>query len=542
MVHATYDLQVTAAGAIDSSATRRPANVATRRWDLASVAFVAIVVADVVVGTYFRFFTTSKMWLDEVQTVNIASFPVRLIPHELRLDGAPPLYYVLLHFWMGFAGHTDAAIRALSGIFSLLTLPLAWWVVRRGFGRTEALAAVAVIATSPFAAYFAVEARMYSLVMLLVVAGIGATQALLSRATVSRALLLALVTALLLYTHYWAFYLLAVVGCWFAFLVVRDRGGRRRGACYGIAALVVGALTFIPWVPTFEWQRVHTGTPWSAAPTLASAVSWFAGFVVNQSVQSPSLSLHIELGLALFVLFVIFGFATRPIAADRLEFRLTGQPRARALAFVALGTLAVGWIASREAKTAFEPRYSSIVFPVLAILVALGIAAVPTKWLRVASLCAVSGLALWTTHWGAQVQRTQAFRLAPVLHAVASPGALVVVCPDQLGPTLLRYSGRSTYDYVGFPRFTSPWIVDWIDYQRAESKVSLAQFAAHVDHLAGSSTFYVVWSPGYGFHHVCSDFVKVLTATSGRTPTVLVTAEKYKFYQSMNLLQFAPTS
>jgi mannosyltransferase len=504
--------------------------------------FAAIVVADVVVGTYFRFFTTSKMWLDEVQTVNIASFPVRLIPHELRLDGAPPLYYVLLHFWMGFAGHSDAAIRALSGVFSVLTLPLAWWVVRKGFGRTEALAAVAVIATSPFAAYFAVEARMYSLVMFLVVAGIGAVQALLSRATVPRALLLAVVTALLLYTHYWAFYLVAVVGCWFAFLAVRERGERRRGACFGIAALVVGALTFLPWLPTFLWQRAHTGTPWSAPPTLASAVSWFAGFVVNQSVQDPSLSLHIELGLALFVLFAIFGFATRPVAPDRLEFRLTGQPRARALAFVALGTLAVGWVASREAGTAFEPRYSSVVFPVLAILIALGIAAVPTKWLQVSSLCAVSVLALWTTHWGAQVQRTQAFKLAPVLHAIAKPGTVVVVCPDQLGPTLLRYSGRTTYRYVGFPRFTSPWIVDWIDYEHAVSSTSLSQFAARVDSLAGASTFYLVWSPGYGFHHVCSDFVKVLSAASDRTPTLLVKAQKFEFYQSMNLLAFPANS
>jgi mannosyltransferase len=504
--------------------------------------FVLVVMADVVVGTYYRFYTTSKMWLDEVQTVNIASFPVRLIPHELRLDGAPPLYYVLLHFWMGIAGHSDAAIRSLSGIFSLLTLPLVWWVVRKGFGRVEAMAAVAVVATSPFAAYFAVEARMYSLVMLLVVAGIGATQALLSHPTVPRALALAIVTALLLYTHYWAFYLLAVVGCWFAFLVFRDRGERRRGAWYGLGALVVGALTFIPWLPTFLWQRAHTGTPWSSPPTLASFVSWLSGFVVNQSVQSSSLSLHVELSLALFLVFAVFGYATRPIAADRLEFRLTGQPRARAVTFVALGTLAVGWLASREAGTAFQPRYSSVVFPVVAILVALGIAAVPTKWLRTLSLCAVSGLALWTTHWGAQVQRTQAFKLAPVLHAIAAPNSVVVVCPDQLGPSLLRYSGRTAFDYVGFPRFTSPWIVDWIDYQRVAGATSLPKFAERVDALAGGSTFYLVWSKGYGFHHTCSNFVKVLTKVSGRTPTELVAAQKYSFYQSMNLLEFAPNS
>lgn len=509
-----------------------------RRLDLAKVAFVLVVLGDVAAGSYYRFFTTSKMWLDEVQTVDIASFPIRQIPHELRLDGAPPLYYVLLHVWMGWFGHSDAAIRALPGVLSLVTLPLAYWVVRRGFGRTEAMATVAVIATSPFAAYFAIENRMYSLVMLLVVAGLGAVMALLSRPTVPRALLLAVIGALLLYTHYWSFYLLAVVGSWFAFLVWRD-ASRRRAAAFGLGALVAAALSFLPWVPIFLYQRAHTGTPWSAPPTLASALSWFSGFVVNQSVQDQTLSLHIELGLLVFVILLIFGVVALPEAADRLQFRLTGQPRARAVTYVALVTLAVGWVAGRQSQTAFEPRYASVVFPLFALLIGLGVVALPTKWLQAFSLAALSVLALWTTHWGALDQRTQAGKVAPVLHAAAARGSLVVVCPDQLGPTLLRYAGRTSYDYVGFPRFTSPWIVDWIDYQKKVDDTSLTGFADRVVKLAGRATFYVVWSPGYGFHQVCKDFVADLTHASGRTPTTLVKAQKYRFYQSMNLLRYA---
>jgi uncharacterized membrane protein len=505
---------------------------------------VAVVLADVLAGSYFRFWTTSKMWLDEVQTVNIANFPIRQIPHELRLDGAPPLYYVLLHLWIGVAGHSDAEIRSLSGLFSLITLPLLYWVVRRGFGRTEALAALAVVATSPFACYFAVETRMYSLVMLLVVAGIGAVQALLSRPTLPRAALLAVITSLLLYTHYWSFYLFAVVGAWFAFLVWRATGVRRRAAWFGLWAMALGAVSFVPWVPTFLYQRAHTGTPWSASPTLASAFGWFAGFVANQSVQNETLSLHIELGLLVFVLFLVFGAAAVPEAADRLQLRLTGQPRARVLVYVSLATLAVGWIASREAGTAFEPRYSSVAFPFLAILIALGIASLPTKWLQAGAVALFSVLALWTTHWGAQVQRTQAGKLAPVLHAAAPPGALVVVCPDQLGPTLLRYAGRSDFDYVGFPRFTSPYIVDWIDYEHAVHAPSATPmaFAQRVVKLAGSATFYVVWSPGYGFHMTCEEFVDDLTHVSHRTPRTLLAAKKLRYYQSMNLVEFAQQS
>ena len=503
---------------------------------------VAICVVDVVVGVYYRFTTTSKMWLDEAQTVNIASLPIRSIGGALRRDGAPPLYYYLLHFWMGIAGHSDAAIRALSGLFGVLALPLMWWVVRRGFGRNEAIAALAVLASSPFAVYFATEARMYSLVVLLVVAGIGAVQALLSRPTVPRAALVAVVTALLLYTHYWALYLLAVVGCWFALLALRGIGARRRGGILGLVALGVGGILWLPWVPTFLYQRAHTGTPWSAAPTLAAAFGWFASFVVNESVQAESLSLHLELALLCFIVLLVFGFAAAPAGRNRLELLLTGQPRARVLGGIAIGTLAIGWIASREAGTAFQARYSSVVFPVLVILVALGICSLPTRWVQVAALALVSVLALWTTHWGAHVQRSQAGKVAVAMRHSVPSHALVVVCPDQLGPSLLRYAGASTYDYVGYPRFTNPRIVDWVDYRRATAATTPHAFAQRVIVLAGDKPFYLVWSVGYGVHQTCVELRSQLIAASGRHPTLLVTGRKLIYYQSMNLLQFAPST
>ena len=55
------------------------------------------------------------MWLDEALTVNIAKAPLHLIPHLLRADGAPPLYYLLLHFWMKVFGTSDLGARSLSG-------------------------------------------------------------------------------------------------------------------------------------------------------------------------------------------------------------------------------------------------------------------------------------------------------------------------------------------------------------------------------------------------------------------------------------------
>jgi hypothetical protein len=67
------------------------------RWDL--VAKVAVV-GSLVLAVWLRFWTPSALWLDEALTVDIARAPLHQIPQLLRHDGAPPLYYYLLHFWM----------------------------------------------------------------------------------------------------------------------------------------------------------------------------------------------------------------------------------------------------------------------------------------------------------------------------------------------------------------------------------------------------------------------------------------------------------
>ena len=178
-----------------------------------------------VVSVVLRFWTPSPMWLDEALTVNIARAPLHLIPHLLRDDGAPPLYYVLLHFWMKVFGTSDLGARSLSGVIGMLTLPAAWVAglpgrlpdlakarSRRGAGRTSAHAArpsaseaaereragrlvawttMFLVATSPFAVYYDTEARMYSLVILLSTLGIVAYTAILRRPTIWNALALA---------------------------------------------------------------------------------------------------------------------------------------------------------------------------------------------------------------------------------------------------------------------------------------------------------------------------------------------------------------
>src|SRR5947208_194330 len=177
------------------------------RWAVAGIGFVLLV------GVVLRFFLRSHLWLDETLSVEIARLPLRRIPDALRHDGAPPLYYVLLHLWMQVFGTGDWAVRAFSGVASTAMIPLMWFAGRR-IGPRIAWPAVVLAASSPFAIHYATETRMYALVALLVVVGFLALARALEAPTLGRLAEVAAVTALLLYTHYWAVYLLVVVGGW----------------------------------------------------------------------------------------------------------------------------------------------------------------------------------------------------------------------------------------------------------------------------------------------------------------------------------------
>src|SRR6478672_6379869 len=195
---------------------------------------IAAAVVAVAIGIALRFLTSSHLWLDEALTVNIAKLPLDKIPDALRRDGSPPLYYAVLHFWMEIFGSGDLAVRALSGVFAVAALPLAWVAGRKLGGRPSAVAALLLVVSSPFAIRYATEARMYSLLTLLTLAGYLVVRRLLERPTTVLAVGLAVLTGALLLTHYWSLFLIGLVGLLLAIRFVRRRD---RGSLYGVLGL-----------------------------------------------------------------------------------------------------------------------------------------------------------------------------------------------------------------------------------------------------------------------------------------------------------------
>jgi len=501
-----------------------------------TVGLVGATAVVLVVALVLRFWTRSDLWLDEALTVNIARLPLHDLPAALRKDGAPPLFYVLLHFWMGAFGTSDLAVRSLSGVIGVATVPVVWLAGRRMGGRTGAWAAALLVATSPFAVRYDTETRMYALVALLTALGFLAVDRALRRPRPGNLVAVAAVTGLLLYSHYWSLYLVATVALWLAYQVWRGRPAWRHGARWALGALVVGGLTFVPWLPIFFFQSAHTGTPWATPANFAAMVNAVASFAGGPTNQGRVLAL---------LYFALVGLGLFGVATDRrhIELDVRTRPLGRPLGLVVVGTLGLAIAGGFLTDSAFDPRYASVVFVPLILLVAVGLGTFSDPRLRVGVLTVAMVAGLAASIPNITTNRTQAGQVARAIAPRAAPGDVVAYCPDQLGPAVARLLPADTYRQITFPRGTSPEFVNWVDYGDASRAGHPALFATRLEAMAGSDhQIFVVWAPGYQtLGTKCEQVVETLQAPgSGYTLHNLVQLNATSFYQPMNLYQFTP--
>jgi hypothetical protein len=453
------------------------------------------------IGVILRFVTTSALWLDEALSVNIAKLPVSQIPGALRHDGAPPLYYVLLHFWMRLFGRSDVAVRSMSGLFSVAALPLVYMAGKRLAGRAGAWAALILLASSPFAIAYATAARMYSLMILWSLLGLLALARALENPTRRRLGAVAVVTALTMYTHYWGLYVIGVTGLWLLYQGYRTGGRaeqrRRSRLCFW--AMGAGALAFLPWAPSFVFQTLHTGTPWSNGAAPGDMLT-----VLNEYAGSGPWGTALLLTLFTLLLLGVFG---RNIDGRRVLIELRTSPRVRPVAGVLIGTLAVAVAFGAIASAAFVGRYTAVVFPLFILVVAVGTTLFADRRAMAIVLGWSSLCGLFVGIGGVTSQRTQATEVAAVINQEASAGDVVVYCPDQLGPAASRLI-HVAVEQATFPRALLPGRVNWVDYRQTIDKISAQQFAVAMINRAAGHDIWFVWSSGYA-------------GTEGKCPQVL---------------------
>ncbi len=317
----------------------------------------AIVFVLVAVSLFLRTNSLGEsLWMDEGLSIGIASQPLFDIPGVLRVDGSPPLYYMLLSVWMDAFGDGPGETQGLSVAIALLAIPGGLWAGWSLFGRRAGLICAALCAVNPFLTNYAQETRMYSLMLVL---SLLATAAFLHVFAFGRRRYLPVFMVLyaaMLYTHNWGLFLgvglvCALVPCWWVSEV--------RSSFWKDAALGFGgaALLYLPWAPTLLHQIQYTGAPWLNSPDFGAPIQ------ISRSLLgggTPTVALVLAGGSGIAAL---------------LQRRVEDKERTALIAgaLIVLGTLAVAWLVS-QVSPAWTTRYLGVLLGPMLLLAALGLA------------------------------------------------------------------------------------------------------------------------------------------------------------------------
>jgi mannosyltransferase len=285
-------------------------------WPLAALMLLAAVLR-------FSTLDLQSFWYDEAFTpVHVLRASLFTTLHGVvHTENTPPLWYVLEWGIARVLGTGEVALRLLSALAGLATVPVAWAIGRELSGRrATAIAAAALVAVNPLFVWYSQEARAYGLFVL--TAALAMLCFLRARAEPSprRLALFAVTASLALLTHYFAVFLLIPMIVWVLLPSLRARSSRsdpgmpaggagnepagegsepsgRRLALLACAAVVAVGLALVPLALA---QGGH-GSQWIGAWALSSRLQAIPQYYLTGYSGAP-LGHGIELLVALPIL------------------------------------------------------------------------------------------------------------------------------------------------------------------------------------------------------------------------------------------------
>ncbi|MCU0425878.1 MAG: glycosyltransferase family 39 protein [Candidatus Kapabacteria bacterium] len=237
----------------------------------------ALLMVIVLAGTFFRFadIGTESLWVDEIYSYRQALKGIAMIIANAPSDVHPPTYYVLLHWWTLIFGTSEAGLRSVSAVCAILTIPLMFVLGRAMFSERIGLYAALLLALSHFHIHYAQEARNYSYTVLVVVVGmIGFVRYLklfetqqeeeysqsfsqFLRISWKPLLIYVLTTTLVLYSHFFALFVIVAQNALVAsFVVLRKQAWKRLWRSW-IALQMLLLVIFSPWL-NILYRQINT--------------------------------------------------------------------------------------------------------------------------------------------------------------------------------------------------------------------------------------------------------------------------------------------
>ena len=386
-------------------------------WPLIALTTLAAVLRLATLGS-------QSLWYDEAFTaVHVLrgglGATLRNVAHS---ENTPPLWYALeWGVWRALGGGA-VALRLLSALAGIATVPVAWAIGGELAGRRAAIVTAALVASCPLLVWYSQEARAYGLFVLTASLALLCFLRALRSPTGGRLAAFALAASLALLSHYFAVFLLIPMILW----LIWSHGARASLA--GAVPVIVGAAL----IPLILAQGGH-GTQWIGEWAFTSRLEAIPQYYLTGYTGSA-----LGHGVELLVALVVFAGVAYGLWRALTPREERGALIALAVAGggvaipIALAVLGADYLAPRNLVAAMVP---------VSALLAIVIAARRTgrAGMALAGLLVVAFLALTIdVSLSPRLQRGDWAGLAKLLRSSRSPSARAIVTVE-LGTSPLEY-------------------------------------------------------------------------------------------------------
>lgn len=308
-----------------------------------------------------------SLWLDEASTYVLSSKTLSNILEATAGDVHPPLYYILVHFFL-IAGNSETILRLPSMLMGIMGVPLIYLLASRLFTPKEGLVAAFLLSVSIMHIYYSQEARMYSMLLFLSLCSVYFFYLAVEDNKKINWIFFSFFTVLNIYTHYFGFFIFPIEI--FFYLVTQISLSKKTGnklmlrlkdvqksKMFAVSVLLIIFL-IIPRIQVFAEQamsRVGGEVTWGIGPS--HLIPILLGNFSNFS-SSPSI---------LFMLLFTIG-----IFAVIIHNRKQGLLLCMWFIFPIIVSFYLAGIMP------FQPRYLLFILPAFLILVARGITFIPS--------------------------------------------------------------------------------------------------------------------------------------------------------------------
>ena len=305
----------------------------------------------ILLGVGFRLINfTDGLWLDEIWSMVTSSVErsVTDIINDCKEDTHPPLFDLLLHYFLVLFGENEINGRVLSliiGVIGMLTTH--YYTLRITGNKTTAFLSLYLISFSYFHIYYSTEGRFYTLLYLLSLSIICQLYFYLKNNNKIQLILFLFSSLILVYTHYYGAILLLGLAIIVLILWIFKEINNKQFLRFSLSGFIILAM-YSPWVP-YMFAR-ESNSSWMNAPSIFNFFEYLYGYTGKNPVE------FILILLAL--LFSIKQFKTNKI----LYSLLIGN--------ILLGFL-IPFIVSYISVPMLHFRYTFIYFPSVILVTAI---------------------------------------------------------------------------------------------------------------------------------------------------------------------------